>query len=86
MTRFRVLVPGIGTEVKGSRRWLRFLGQGFQPSEAAAVVEAFAPFARVESLIVDGETGFTYEPDAAKQKDLNAAAETASARHIRRIG
>ena len=30
-----VLVPGIGTEVKGSRRWVRFLGQGFQPSEAA---------------------------------------------------
>jgi cell division protein FtsW len=30
-----VLAPGIGTEVKGSRRWLRLAGQGFQPSELA---------------------------------------------------
>jgi ribosomal protein L11 methyltransferase len=28
---------------------------GFQPPEAAAVVDAFAPFATVASLIVDGE-------------------------------
>jgi ribosomal protein L11 methyltransferase len=28
---------------------------GFQPIEAASVVDAFAPFARVESLIVDGD-------------------------------
>lgn len=28
---------------------------GFQPSEAAAVIDAFAPFARIESLILDGE-------------------------------
>jgi cell division protein FtsW len=30
-----VLVPGIGTEVNGSRRWLKLAGQGFQPSEVA---------------------------------------------------
>jgi len=30
-----VLIPGIGTEVNGSRRWLRFLGYSFQPSELA---------------------------------------------------
>lgn len=30
-----VLIPGIGTEVKGSRRWIRLAGQGFQPSEIA---------------------------------------------------
>jgi ribosomal protein L11 methyltransferase len=28
---------------------------GFQPHEADAVLEAFAPFARVESLVLDGE-------------------------------
>jgi ribosomal protein L11 methyltransferase len=28
---------------------------GFQPHEAASVVDAFAPFARVESLLLDGE-------------------------------
>ncbi len=28
-----VLIPGIGTEVYGARRWFRFLGFGFQPSE-----------------------------------------------------
>ncbi|MDR1569891.1 MAG: putative lipid II flippase FtsW [Oscillospiraceae bacterium] len=30
-----VLVPGIGVSVNGSRRWLRFAGQSFQPSEFA---------------------------------------------------
>lgn len=30
-----VLVPGVGTEVKGSHRWLRFWSFGFQPSELA---------------------------------------------------
>jgi len=30
-----VLVPGIGREVGGARRWMRVLGYGFQPSEAA---------------------------------------------------
>jgi cell division protein FtsW len=28
-----VLIPGIGREVNGSQRWLRFFGVGFQPSE-----------------------------------------------------
>ena len=30
-----VLVPGIGSEVAGARRWIRLLGFGFQPSEFA---------------------------------------------------
>jgi cell division protein FtsW len=30
-----VLIPGIGTTVGGARRWIRFLGFGFQPSEFA---------------------------------------------------
>jgi cell division protein FtsW len=30
-----VLIPGIGTEVNGSRRWFRFIGLSFQPSELA---------------------------------------------------
>lgn len=30
-----VLVPGIGVEVNGGRRWIRFLGFGVQPSEMA---------------------------------------------------
>jgi cell division protein FtsW len=40
-----VLVPGIGTKVDGARRWIRILGQGFQPSE-------FARFALVTLLAV----------------------------------
>ena len=28
-----VLIPGIGKEVSGARRWIRFFGVGFQPSE-----------------------------------------------------
>jgi cell division protein FtsW len=32
-----VLVPGIGHEVNGSRRWIRLLGFNFQPSELARV-------------------------------------------------
>jgi cell division protein FtsW len=34
---FLVLIPGIGYEVNGSRRWLRF-GTSFQPSELARVL------------------------------------------------
>ncbi|MFH1799162.1 MAG: putative lipid II flippase FtsW [Candidatus Omnitrophota bacterium] len=30
-----VLIPGIGTEASGARRWIRFFGHGFQPSEVA---------------------------------------------------
>ncbi len=30
-----VLIPGIGWETSGARRWIRFFGYGFQPSEAA---------------------------------------------------
>ncbi len=32
------LVPGIGSEIKGARRWVRFAGLGFQPSELLKVV------------------------------------------------
>src|SRR5690606_28026507 len=32
-----VLIPGVGYEVNGSRRWLRF-GSSFQPSELARVL------------------------------------------------
>jgi len=32
-----VLIPGIGREVNGSQRWLRFLGIGLQPSELVKV-------------------------------------------------
>ncbi|MFC1479894.1 putative lipid II flippase FtsW [Candidatus Omnitrophota bacterium] len=32
-----VLIPGIGREVAGARRWIRFFGVGFQPSEMAKI-------------------------------------------------
>jgi cell division protein FtsW len=32
---FACLVPAIGSEISGARRWIRFAGIGFQPSEAA---------------------------------------------------
>ncbi|MEA3489132.1 MAG: putative lipid II flippase FtsW [Candidatus Omnitrophota bacterium] len=32
-----VLIPGVGKEVGGARRWMRFFGFGFQPSEMAKV-------------------------------------------------
>jgi len=32
------LVPGVGTETLGARRWIVFFGQSFQPSELAKVV------------------------------------------------
>ncbi len=32
-----VLIPGIGTEVRGGRRWIRFFGYGIQPSETARI-------------------------------------------------
>jgi cell division protein FtsW len=42
---FLVLVPGIGAKIDGARRWIRFFGLGFQPSE-------FARFALVVLLAV----------------------------------
>lgn len=33
-----VLIPEVGHEVKGGRRWLRFQGYGFQPAELLKVV------------------------------------------------
>lgn len=33
-----VLIPGIGAELGGARRWIRFFGFGFQPSELAKFV------------------------------------------------
>jgi cell division protein FtsW len=30
-----VLIPGIGSQISGARRWIRVMGMGFQPSEAA---------------------------------------------------
>lgn len=41
-----VLIPGVGSEVNGSRRWLRFAGLSLQPSELAklAMVLGLAAF------------------------------------------
>lgn len=43
------LIPGIGTEYNGARRWLRFGGFGFQPSDFAkfALLVAAATYASV---------------------------------------
>ncbi|MCW5627055.1 MAG: putative lipid II flippase FtsW, partial [Burkholderiales bacterium] len=35
-----VLIPGVGREVNGSQRWLRFFGIGFQPSELVKLCTA----------------------------------------------
>jgi len=35
---FILLIPGIGREIAGARRWYRFLGLSFQPSELAKIV------------------------------------------------
>ncbi len=32
-----VLVPGLGSQIKGARRWFRFFGWGIQPSELAKI-------------------------------------------------
>ncbi len=36
-----VLIPGISREIGGARRWFRFIGTGFQPSELAKLVLIF---------------------------------------------
>ncbi|MDP8264934.1 MAG: putative lipid II flippase FtsW [Candidatus Aceula lacicola] len=56
-----VLIPGIGKEVYGARRWFRFLGFGFQPSEFVklAVVIYMADFlARKQNRIKSFFFGF----------------------------
>ncbi|MFH1305183.1 MAG: putative lipid II flippase FtsW [Candidatus Omnitrophota bacterium] len=56
-----VLIPGIGKEIGGARRWMRFLGIGIQPSEIAKIV--FVVYlaglaARKRYLIHDLKRGF----------------------------
>ncbi|TRZ50058.1 putative lipid II flippase FtsW [bacterium] len=56
-----VLIPGIGREVSGARRWFRFKFLSFQPSELAnlAVIVYIADFiARREKVIKTFLTGF----------------------------
>ncbi|MFH1664945.1 MAG: putative lipid II flippase FtsW [Candidatus Omnitrophota bacterium] len=56
-----VLVPGIGSKVKGARRWLRFFGFGIQPSEIAklALIVYIADFtSRKRHLIRNLRYGF----------------------------
>ncbi|MFH0762514.1 MAG: putative lipid II flippase FtsW [Candidatus Omnitrophota bacterium] len=56
-----VLIPGIGREVSGARRWFRFKFISFQPSELAnlAIIIYIADFiARKHSLIKDFTKGF----------------------------
>ncbi|MFH0935346.1 MAG: putative lipid II flippase FtsW [Candidatus Omnitrophota bacterium] len=56
-----VLVPGIGREVSGARRWFRFKFISFQPSELASLVMVIylADFiARKAKLIKDFRKGF----------------------------
>jgi cell division protein FtsW len=45
-----VMIPGVGTELNGAKRWFRFGGIGFQPSEFSklAVVLAFAAMISAE--------------------------------------
>lgn len=56
-----VLVPGLGSEVSGARRWLRIPGLGFQPSEFAkvAIIIYLADFtARKRYLVKNLMYGF----------------------------
>jgi cell division protein FtsW len=56
-----VLLPGIGTQAGGARRWMRFFGLGFQPSELAklALIIYLADFtSRKRYVMVDLKYGF----------------------------
>jgi len=58
-----VLIPGLGTEVKGSRRWLGFGGLRLQVSEFAklAMVFSLAHYLAVnQSKLADFQRGFLY--------------------------
>lgn len=45
-----VLIPGIGTEVNGSRRWIRVLGLSFQPSELVKLTLIIAVSAYIAKM------------------------------------
>ncbi|MBD3296106.1 MAG: putative lipid II flippase FtsW [Candidatus Omnitrophica bacterium] len=56
-----VLIPGIGSQISGARRWIRIIGLGFQPSEVAkfALIIYMADFtARKRYQIGDLKRGF----------------------------
>lgn len=55
---FLVLIPGIGVEAGGARRWMRIFGLGFQPSEAAKIVLVvyLADFASRKRFMVENFT------------------------------
>ena len=56
-----VLIPGIGTKVKGARRWIRLGGYGFQPSElakVASIIYMAAYIGRKEGDLRDFRQGF----------------------------
>ncbi|MDD3375759.1 MAG: putative lipid II flippase FtsW [Candidatus Omnitrophica bacterium] len=56
-----VLIPGVGKEVYGARRWFRFLGFGFQPSEfakLAVLIYASDFLARKQKRITSLFSGF----------------------------
>lgn len=56
-----VLIPGIGIEVNGARRWLRFIGLSFQPSELAKlslIISISAYIAKMARRMEDFVYGF----------------------------
>lgn len=56
-----VLIPGIGTEVNGSRRWIRVMGLSFQPSELAKltlIISVSAYISRMAGRMDDFVYGF----------------------------
>ncbi len=52
---FITLIPFIGTQVKGARSWIRFLGVGFQPTELAkyALVIALSKYLTLREAEID---------------------------------